>query len=262
MIKIVSANLNGIRAATKKGFLQWLATSDADFVCLQEIKAQANDLGEEFIKPGNYQGYFHFAQKKGYSGTGIYTRHQPDEIITGFGVEEFENECRYTPLRFGKRRIISAYFPSGSASEDRQASKFRFLDVFLPFIVQLKKSGCEIVLCGDINIAHHEIDLKNWKGNIKNSGFLPAERAWLTHLFSQEGFTDVYRLLEPNATDSCYTWWSQRGQAYANNVGWRIDYHIVSDALAKTARTQKIYKEERFSDHAPLIIDYDFSLST
>ena len=127
--------------------------------------------------------------------------------------------------------------------------------------MQLKKSGCEIILCGDINIAHHEIDLKNWKGNVKNSGFLPAERSWLTHLFTQEGFTDVYRLLEPNATDSCYTWWSQRGQAYANNVGWRIDYHIVSDALAKTARTQKIYKEERFSDHAPLIIDYDFVLS-
>jgi len=262
MIRIVSANLNGIRSATKKGFLQWLEKSEADFVCLQEIKAQANDLGEEFTKPGSYQGYFHFAQKKGYSGTGIYTRHQPDEIVTGFGVEEFDDEGRYTALRFGNRWIISAYFPSGSASEDRQAAKFRFLDVFLPFLVQLKKSGYEIVLCGDINIAHHEIDLKNWKGNVKNSGFLPAERAWLTHLFNQEGFADVYRLLEPSATESCYTWWSQRGQAYANNVGWRIDYHIVSDALAKTAIAQKIYKEERFSDHAPLIIDYDFSLTS
>lgn len=260
MTRIISANVNGLRSAAKKGFLKWLNQSQADFVCIQEIKAQAGDLSEEFFKSGGFQGYFHFAQKKGYSGTGIYTPHEPDEVITGFGTPEFDDEGRYTALRFKDRWIICTYFPSGSASEDRQAAKFRFLKVFLPFLVGLKNAGFEILLCGDINIAHQEIDLKNWKGNVKNSGFLPEERSWLTHLFSQEGFVDVYRFLEPTATDSCYTWWSQRGQAYNNNVGWRIDYQIASPSLAQTAKTQSIYKKERFSDHAPLIIDYGFVL--
>jgi len=261
MLRIITANVNGIRSAAKKGFFEWMKSTQADFICLQEIKAQFDDLSTDLTSQLNYVSYFHCAQKKGYSGTGIYSKHIPDEVITGFGVPEFDDEGRYTALRFGKLWIISVYFPSGSSSEDRQAAKFRFLEVFLPHLRDLKKQGFEIALCGDINIAHQEIDLKNWKGNIKNSGFLPEERVWMTHLFDVEGFVDVYRKIEPNATDSCYTWWSQRGQAYNNNVGWRIDYHITTSGLGSFAKAQQIYKQERFSDHAPLIIDYDCDLT-
>jgi exodeoxyribonuclease-3 len=261
MLRIITANVNGIRSAAKKGFFEWMKSTQADFICLQEIKAQFDDLSTDLTSQLNYVSYFHCAQKKGYSGTGIYSKHEPDEVITGFGVPEFDDEGRYTALRFGKLWIISVYFPSGSSSEDRQAAKFRFLEIFLPHLQNLKKQGFEIALCGDVNIAHQEIDLKNWKGNIKNSGFLPEERAWMTHLFDVEGFVDVYRKIEPNATDSCYTWWSQRGQAYNNNVGWRIDYHITTSGLGSFAKQQQIYKQERFSDHAPLIIDYDCDLT-
>lgn len=259
-MRIITANVNGIRSAAKKGFFQWLQTTKADFVCLQEIKAHIDDLAPELIAPSNYLSYFHCAQKKGYSGTGIYSMHQPDEINIGFGEAEFDDEGRYTALRFGKLWVISAYFPSGSSSEDRQEAKFRFLKVFLPHLVKLQSSGFEVALCGDINIAHQEIDLKNWKGNVKNSGFLPEERAWLTNLFHETSYVDVYRQLEPTSTESCYTWWSQRGQAYNNNVGWRIDYQIATKDLARFAKHQLIYKAERFSDHAPLIIDYDCQL--
>jgi exodeoxyribonuclease-3 len=261
-VRIITANVNGIRSAAKKGFIEWLTDTQADFVCLQEIKAQLDDLSQDLIAPKHYASYFHCAQKKGYSGTGIYSKHQPDQVVSGFGVAEFDDEGRYTALRFGNLWIISVYFPSGSSSEDRQAAKFRFLDVFLPHLQNLRQQGFEIALCGDVNIAHQQIDLKNWKGNIKNSGFLPEERAWMTHLFDVEGFVDVYRQIDPLATDTCYTWWSQRGQAYNNNVGWRIDYHITTPGLAKFAKQQQIYKDERFSDHAPLIIDYDCELAT
>jgi exodeoxyribonuclease-3 len=261
-VRIITANVNGIRSAAKKGFIEWLTNTQADFVCLQEIKAQLDDLSQDLIAPKHYMSYFHCAQKKGYSGTGIYSKHQPDQVVSGFGIAEFDDEGRYTALRFGNLWVISVYFPSGSSSEDRQAAKFRFLDVFLPHLQNLRQQGFEIALCGDINIAHQQIDLKNWKGNIKNSGFLPEERAWMTHLFDVEGFVDVYRQIDPLATDTCYTWWSQRGQAYNNNVGWRIDYHIATAGLAKFAKQQQIYKEQRFSDHAPLIIDYDCELAT
>ena len=261
-MRIITANVNGIRSAAKKGFIEWLTNTQADFVCLQEIKAQLDDLSQDLIAPKHYMSYFHCAQKKGYSGTGIYSKHQPDQVVSGFGIAEFDDEGRYTALRFGNLWVISVYFPSGSSSEDRQAAKFRFLDVFLPHLQNLRQQGFEIALCGDINIAHQQIDLKNWKGNIKNSGFLPEERAWMTHLFDVEGFVDVYRQIDPLATDTCYTWWSQRGQAYNNNVGWRIDYHIATAGLAKFAKQQQIYKEQRFSDHAPLIIDYDCELAT
>ena len=261
-MRIITANVNGIRSAAKKGFIEWLTNTQADFVCLQEIKAQLDDLSQDLIATKHYMSYFHCAQKKGYSGTGIYSKHQPDQVVSGFGIAEFDDEGRYTALRFGNLWVISVYFPSGSSSEDRQAAKFRFLDVFLPHLQNLRQQGFEIALCGDINIAHQQIDLKNWKGNIKNSGFLPEERAWMTHLFDVEGFVDVYRQIDPIATDTCYTWWSQRGQAYNNNVGWRIDYHIATAGLAKFAKQQQIYKEQRFSDHAPLIIDYDCELAT
>ena len=260
MLRIITANLNGIRSAAKKGFFEWLEKQNADVICLQELKAQEADLDEQMMAPGDFMGSFHYAQKKGYSGTGLYYKNKPDEVQIGFGNDEFDAEGRYTAARFGNLWVISAYFPSGSSSEDRQEAKFRFLEDFLPHIKELKETGSNIVLCGDINIAHQEADLKNWKGNIKNSGFLPEERAWLTHLFDEVGFVDVFRKVDPLATDTCYTWWSQRGQAYAKNVGWRIDYQIATPEIALSAKKALIFKDEKFSDHAPLIIDYDFKI--
>ncbi|QWD93206.1 exodeoxyribonuclease III [Polynucleobacter asymbioticus] len=260
MLRIISANLNGIRSAVKKGFLPWAIAQKADFICMQELKAQRDDLEEDILNPGGLKGYFHHAEKKGYSGCGIYTPHQPDDVLYGFGNAEFDAEGRYVEARLKKLSVISVYMPSGSSSEERQKAKFRYLDAFLPHLIKLKKSGREIVLCGDVNIAHQEIDLKNWKGNLKNSGFLPEERAWLTNLFDQVGYVDVYRQLEPSASEECYTWWSQRGQAYAKNVGWRIDYQIATPEIASSALKTSIYKAERFSDHAPLIVDYNWSI--
>jgi exodeoxyribonuclease-3 len=227
---------------------------------MQELKAQEPDLDEAMMRPGGLLGFFHCAEKKGYSGCGIYTPHQPDDIIYGFGNPEFDAEGRYVEARFKALSVISVYMPSGSSSPERQEAKFRYLEAFMPHLIALKRSGREIVLCGDVNIAHHEVDLKNWKGNLKNSGFLPEERAWLTRLFGEIGYVDVYRQLEPDTTDACYTWWSQRGQAYAKNVGWRIDYQIATAKIAAFAKTTSIYKQERFSDHAPLIVDYDWSI--
>lgn len=207
------------------------------------------------------RGYFHFAAKKGYSGVGIYSRQQPTEVLTGFGQPEFDAEGRYVELRFdsadAKRSIISCYFPSGSSGEERQQAKFRFLDAIYPHLQRLKTER-EFVLCGDVNIAHQAIDLKNWKSNQKNSGFLPEERAWMSQLLGDGGLVDVYRQLHPNATDEAYTWWSNRGQAYAKNVGWRLDYHLATPGLASGARTVAIYKAEKFSDHAPVTVDYDW----
>jgi exodeoxyribonuclease-3 len=260
MLRIISANLNGIRSAVKKGFLPWAVQQKADFICMQELKAQRDDLEDAILNPDGMHAFFHHAEKKGYSGCGIYTPHKPDEVIYGYGNEEFDAEGRYVEARFKGLSVISVYMPSGSSSPERQEAKYRYLDSFLPHLVNLKKLGREIVLCGDVNIAHQEIDLKNWKGNLKNSGFLPEERAWLTNLFSRVGYVDVYRQLEPDTTETCYTWWSNRGQAYAKNVGWRIDYHITTPGIAATAKKTAVYKDEKFSDHAPLIVDYDWKL--
>ena len=260
MLRIISANLNGIRSAAKKGFMEWLNHQSADFICVQELKAQEVDLAPEILSPHGLNAYFHYAEKKGYSGSGIFTPHAVEHMQLGFGNPEFDAEGRYVEVQIGQLSVISVYMPSGSSSPERQEAKFRFLDAFLPHLIQLKKSGRQILLCGDVNIAHHEIDLKNWKGNLKNSGFLPEERAWLTNLFSEQGSVDVYRQLEPDASDTCYTWWSQRGQAYAKNVGWRIDYQIATPELAQAARKAGVYKEQRFSDHAPLIIEYNWKL--
>jgi exodeoxyribonuclease-3 len=260
MLRIISANLNGIRSAVKKGFLPWVVKQKADFVCMQELKAQQDDLQDAIRNPNGLRGFFHHAEKKGYSGCGIYTPHKPDEVLYGYGNAEFDAEGRYVEARFKKLSVISVYMPSGSSSPERQEAKYRYLDSFLPHLVELKKSGREIVLCGDVNIAHNEIDLKNWKGNLKNSGFLPEERAWLTNLLSKVGYVDVYRKLEPEATETCYTWWSNRGQAYVNNVGWRIDYHITTPGISASAKNTAVYKDERFSDHAPLTVDYDWSI--
>ena len=263
MFKLTSLNLNGIRSATTKGLEAWLDKSRPDCICVQEVKAQAPDVAGRFEQLAGLQGHFHFAEKKGYSGVAIYTRHAPSDVIVGWDGGEFDAEGRYVELRFDtpqrKFSIISSYFPSGSSGEERQQAKFRFLAGIDPHLVALKKKR-EFILCGDINIAHHEKDLKNWKGNLKNSGFLPEERAWMTRLLSEVGLVDVYRHLQPEATDASYTWWSNRGQAYAKNVGWRIDYHLATPAMAALARTERIYKDEKFSDHAPLTVGYDWRL--
>ena len=254
MPKIISANLNGIRSAHKKGFFNWMSQQTADFVCVQELKAQLPDMTEEFLTPGGYHGHFHYAEKKGYSDTGIYSRSKPDSVSIGFGCAEFDAEGRYVQADFGNLSIISVYCPSGSSGPERQEAKFRFMEVFLPHLLALKQAGREVVICGDWNIAHQEIDLKNYKGNKKNSGFLPEERAWLTRVFDELGYVDVHRGIDKRPEQ--YTWWSNRGQAYAKNVGWRIDYHVATPGIAAKAHTVAVYKDERFSDHAPLIIDY------
>ena len=260
MPRIISLNFNGIRSAAKKGCFAWLAAQKADALCVQELKAQAADMTPEFLAPGTLRGHFHYAQKKGYSGAGVYAREAAKKVHLGFGAREFDAEGRYVQCDFADYSVVSVYQPSGSSGEERQAAKFRFLDLFLPHLKKLKKSGREFVICGDFNIAHKEIDLKNWKANQNNSGFLPEERAWLTNLFDDVGFVDVYRKLHPETTAECYTWWSARGAAYANNVGWRLDYQIATPGIAATAHAVSIYKNRRFSDHAPLIIDYDFQL--
>lgn len=262
MFKLTSLNLNGIRSATTKGVEAWIAATQPDCICVQEIKAQAPDLAGRFEELASLKGHFHLAEKKGYSGVGVYTRHEPSDVVVGFDGGEFDAEGRYVELRFDtptrKFSVISSYFPSGSSGEERQQAKFRFLALMHPHLMALKQQR-DFVLCGDINIAHQQADLKNWKGNQKNSGFLPEERAWMTQLLA-DGLVDVYRRLQPDTTDACYTWWSNRGQAYAKNVGWRLDYHLATHAIAETARTEAIYKGEKFSDHAPITVEYELVL--
>ncbi|MDE2615877.1 MAG: exodeoxyribonuclease III [Burkholderiales bacterium] len=260
LFKLVSLNLNGIRSATSKGLEAWLDRTRPDCMGVQEVKAQAGDVAGRFEELAGLRGYFHYAEKKGYSGVGLYTRHEPSDVRIGYGSPEFDAEGRYVELRFDtpqrKLSLISCYFPSGSSGEERQEAKFRFLDQIYPHLQKLKKQR-EFILTGDINIAHKEMDLRNWKGNLKNSGFLPEERAWMTRLLDEGGLVDVYRRLQPETTDAAYTWWSNRGQAYAKNVGWRIDYQLATPALAERARSESIYKGEKFSDHAPLTIGYE-----
>ncbi|TFY98358.1 exodeoxyribonuclease III [Ramlibacter humi] len=263
MFKLTSLNLNGIRSAASKGVEAWLEKEKPDCICVQEVKAQADDVAGRFESLAGLKGHFHFAQKKGYSGVAAYSKREPSDVVVGFGSTEFDAEGRYVELRFDtpqrKLSVISAYFPSGSSGEERQQAKFRFLGEFEPHLQRLKGER-EFVLCGDVNIAHQEKDLKNWRSNRKNSGFLPEERAWMTRLLSEHRIVDVYRHLQPDTTDTCYTWWSNRGQAYANNVGWRLDYHLATPGVAQQARREAIYKAEKFSDHAPISVDYDLTL--
>ncbi|SBT04273.1 Exodeoxyribonuclease III Xth [Candidatus Propionivibrio aalborgensis] len=260
MLRIINLNLNGIRSAWRKGVLPWLSAQNADVVCLQELKAQFADLSDEMKAPAGLHAYYHYAEKKGYSGVGLWCRRKPDAVTEGFGHAEFDAEGRYLRADFGPLSVISLYLPSGSSSPERQAAKFSFMDVFHPHLLDLAKSGRDVVVCGDWNIAHQEIDLKNWKSNQKNSGFLPEERAWVSQVLNEGNWCDVYRQLHATSTDECYTWWSNRGQAWAKNVGWRLDYQLASPAFARTAHAAAVYKAQRFSDHAPLQIDYDYVL--
>lgn len=263
MFRLVSLNLNGIRSAHRKGVESWIDTQKIDCLCVQELKAQAPDIEGRFEKLAGLNGYFQYAQKPGYSGVGLYTKHEPTDVIYYMGNEEFDAEGRYIEARFDtlskKKSIISCYFPSGSSSELRQEAKWRFLDFMTTHLNTLKQER-DFILCGDVNIAHHNIDIKNWRGNQKHSGFLPEERAWLTELFTQGQLVDVFRQLSQEPEQ--YTWWSNRGKAWENNVGWRIDYHLSTLQMAQYAKHASIYKDQRFSDHAPLIIDYDKNLLT
>ena len=258
--RLITLNLNGIRSAASKGFVGWAESAGADCMGVQEVKAQADTVGGQFDHVAGMQGHFHYAEKKGYSGVGLYTKKDPSEVVTGFGSPEFDAEGRYVEARYDtaarKFSIISCYFPSGSSSEERQAAKYRFLAQMAPHLQRLQAER-EFILVGDLNIAHKEIDLKNWRSNQKNSGFLPEERAWLTQLLAG-GLVDVFRTL--NQKPEQYTWWSNRGQAWAKNVGWRIDYHLATPAIAARAQREHIHLQPRFSDHAPLVVDYDFKL--
>ena len=254
MLRVVTQNLNGIRSAARKGWLEWISAQQAQVVCVQEVKAQLDDLDDGMKSIGRARGHFHFADKKGYSGVGLYAARKPRLIRTGFGSSEFDAEGRYIEADFGTYAVISLYVPSGSSSDERSRAKFVFMAQFKRHLLELKASGREIILCGDWNVAHKEIDLKNWRSNQTNSGFLPEERLWLTEIFDQLGFVDVFRRLDDRAEQ--YTWWSNRGQAWLKNVGWRLDYQIATPGIAGKARRAEIYKAQRFSDHAPLIVDY------
>jgi len=254
MARIITCNTNGIRAAARKGFFDWLREADADVVCIQETKAQVHQLEDPVFHPQDYHCYYNDAQKKGYSGTAVYSRVKPSKVTTRLGWDPLDSEGRYIQVDYKGLSVISLYLPSGSSSEEALARKYRFMETFLDHLRALRRKRREFVICADWNICHKEIDLKNWRGNRKNSGFLPDERAWLDTLYDDVGYIDSFRLVNPQ--EEQYTWWSNRGQAWAKNVGWRLDYQVISPGLKSKVRAASIYKDERFSDHAPQIMDY------
>lgn len=254
-MRIITANVNGIRSAANKGFFKWLEQQNADVVCLQEVRASHEQLTDKIFHPDGYETYFYCAEKKGYSGVAIYARAKPDKIIKGLGWDIADTEGRYIELCFGDLSVASIYLPSGSSGEERQQVKLAFLDKYMQILSDQFKHPRQYILCGDWNIAHKNIDLKNWRNNQNTSGFRPEERAWLDQLFETVGFVDAYRHFHPDKEQ--YTWWSQRApRARENNVGWRIDYQIISPSLADKITYADVYSAEKFSDHAPLIIDY------
>lgn len=254
-MRIITVNLNGIRAAARKGVFDWLHTQNADVICMQELKAQEKDLQHDSLRMDGYHAFYHCAEKKGYSGVGIYSRHKPEQVITGLGFDVADQEGRHVAVKIGNVWVASLYLPSGTSSEERQTVKYDFLDKYADYLQKLKG---EHIICGDWNVAHKNIDLKNWKSNQKNSGFLPAERAWMDKLFGEMKFVDAFR--EVNQEAEQYTWWSHRGRAWEKNVGWRIDYQIITPGLKPTVKSAMIYTQQRFSDHAPLVMDYDIIL--
>lgn len=258
MLKVITANLNGIRSAARKGFFNWLPKQNADIVCLQELKAQEAELSDASFYMNEFHSHFHYAEKKGYSGVAVYSRFKPEEVKMGLGFGVADQEGRYVAIRLGNLWVASLYMPSGTSGPERQSIKFDFLDRYAALLRQIKKDKQEFIICGDWNIAHKQIDLKNWRGNQKNSGFLPEERAWMDQLFGELEFVDAFR--EVNQEPDQYTWWSNRGRAREKNVGWRIDYQIVTSGLKNMIKSASIYTDERFSDHAPLIMEYDICL--
>lgn len=260
MLRIITINLNGIRSAARKGFFEWLVQQNADVICMQELKAQEAEMQNALFAPKGYHAYFHYAIKKGYSGVGIYSRIQPKNVVTGLGFESADQEGRYVAIDLGKVWVASLYMPSGTAGEHRQIVKYDFLEKFEAHLKSLQEKPHEFILCGDLNIAHKQMDIKNWRANQKHSGFLPEERAWMDKLFSELGFVDAFRVINQEVDQ--YTWWSNRGRAWEKNVGWRIDYQVITQGLKPMVKSATIYKDQRFSDHAPLIIDYDMLIES
>ena len=255
MLRIISLNANGIRSAARKGVFDWLAKQNADVVCIQETKAQVDQLADPVFWPDGYHCFYEDAEKKGYSGVAVYSRIEPTRVVRGLGIEAVDCEGRYLEVQFDALAVASVYLPSGTSGEERQTFKMQVLDDFHDHLRRAKRRKREYVFCGDFNIAHTNADIRNWKSNQKNSGFLPEERAWLDGVFGRTGYVDTFRQL-PQAEHE-YTWWSNRGQAWAKNVGWRIDYQVATPGLAGAVRATDIYRDERFSDHAPYTVDYD-----
>lgn len=257
-VRIITINVNGIRAAARKGLFHWLRRQRADVVCLQELKAQTAQLGDRVFWPPSFHCHYLPAERKGYSGVGLFSRARPDQLIEGLGWRAFDEEGRWIEARFGKLSVVSLYLPSGSHSEERQQFKFEAMQRLRPYLLELRENGREYLVCGDWNIAHRRIDLRNWRSNQKNSGFLPEERQWMDEIFGAVGYVDTFRRINPEPDQ--YTWWSNRGRAWEKNVGWRIDYQVGTPGIAALATSAAIYKRKRFSDHAPLIIDYDYEI--
>lgn len=258
MIRVITLNVNGIRASYKKGLYDWLLKNKADVICLQEVRAGADILDKDIFQLAGYHCHHEIAEKSGYSGVGIYSKKKPLKIKKGLGFSLADREGRYIHAEFDNFIIASIYLPSGTSGDARQDQKYHFMDQFEAILCKIKKSKKPWIIAGDWNIAHKQIDIKNWKANQNNSGFLPEERAWLDKIFDKKGFVDAFRII--NHESDQYTWWSNRGQAWAKNVGWRIDYQIITPDLASKVKHASIYREERFSDHAPLIIDYEGTL--
>lgn len=260
-MRVITLNLNGIRSAANKGFYAWMARQKADIICLQELRIKSDQMTPQMRKPGRYRGFFHLAEKPGYSGVGLYCSQEPDRVVEGIGWPDIDCEGRFLQADFGRLSVVSLYLPSGTSSDERQQFKYRFMDRFLPWMQERLNQNRDYLICGDWNIAHRNIDLKNWRSNQKNSGFLPEERAWMTRVFDEAGWWDTHRRLKPEAEGEAYTWWSNRGRAWENNVGWRIDYQIATPKIGKLAVDAKVYRRKKFSDHAPLLVDYDYALS-
>jgi len=255
MFRVMTINLNGIRSAAKKGFFDWMLQQNADVICVQEVKAQHDQLTTEIFNPLGYYSYFNCAEQKGYSGVGLYSKKKPDNIIIGL---DWDNkEGRYIEAHFGNLIVASLYLPSGTSGEHRQIVKYHFLKRYAEYLIKLREKSSQSIICGDWNIAHTKLDIKNWRGNQNHTGFLPEEREWMDALFGRLGFVDAFRVV--NQEEDQYTWWSNRGQAWAKNVGWRIDYQVITPGLKNAVKSALIYKDQRFSDHAPLLIEYDIN---
>jgi exodeoxyribonuclease-3 len=257
-MRVITCNTNGIRAAQRKGFFEWLETQDADIVCIQETKAQVDQLDPAVFFPPGYHCVYNDAQRKGYSGTAMYSRVKPRAIISKLGWEPVDSEGRYLQFDFDKLSVISLYVPSGSSGDAAQERKEIFMRHFYEHLAGLKRKRRDVIICADWNICHKEIDLKNWKPNQKNSGFLPHERAWLDDVYDKLGWVDAFRLVNPEPDQ--YTWWSNRGRAWEKNVGWRLDYMVVTPGIANKTHSASVYRDQRFSDHAPLTMDFDVVL--
>jgi exodeoxyribonuclease-3 len=254
-VRVVTFNANGLRSATRKGFFQWFSRQKADVLCVQELKARPEQLDAADFRARGYHRFLQCAERPGYSGVALYSRAEPEEVICGYGDPEFDAEGRYIEAVFADLAVVSVYFPSGSSGPARQEAKFRFLAGFEAHMRERRRRGIPYIFCGDVNIAHKPIDLKNWRSNQKNSGFTPEERAWLDRMLDGgEGYVDAFRVV--NGEPEQYTWWSNRGRAWEKNVGWRLDYQLVTPELRDHVAGASIYKRRRFSDHSPLSIDY------